>query len=190
MKKILIIGLLGIQFTYAQDTNKSSFGGNNEVRLDILSLIATTKIQLTYEHFLSQSFSVGLSGAVYASQSDKDDFEKGYDRTLPQTEITPFIRYTFPGNATRFYFLEVFTAYNSGKHRELHRFVDSNNNGYYKSVEGNYSDFALGGAIGYKMYFKEKISLDLHVGVGKNLFNQDKSPDLISRVGANIGYRF
>jgi hypothetical protein len=189
MKKLLIVCLLGFQFAQSQNTT-SVFQGDNEVRLDVLSLITSSKIQVSYERFLNSSFSVGVSGAVYVSQSDKDDFNQGFDRTLPETEITPFVRYTLPSSATRFYFVEVFTAYNSGKFRELQRFVDDSNNGYYTSRENNYNDVALGGAIGYKMYFKEKISLDLHVGIGKNLFQQGNSPDLISRVGANIGYRF
>jgi hypothetical protein len=40
------------------------------------------------------------------------------------------------------------------------------------------------------MYFHESIALEFIVGFGSNLTNRDKSPDVISRVGLNLGYRF
>lgn len=53
-----------------------------------------------------------------------------------------------------------------------------------------YTDVALGGSVGYKMYFNESIAMEVLVGYGYNLTNTEKSPDKISRVGINIGYRF
>ena len=61
---------------------------------------------------------------------------------------------------------------------------------YYTTRKSKYTDFALGGSLGYKMYFKDSIALEFIVGFGSNLTNKDKSPDVISRVGLNLGYRF
>lgn len=174
----------------AQEEKKSSFSGNNEIRFDVLSVFTTTKLQLTYERFFGKQFSTGVSFATLESEKNKKDFEKGFNRTKPDIEITPFLRYAFTKNETRFYFIEIFTSYNTGQYRELQRVVNNQNTAIYQSIIKDYSDIAIGGCIGYKMYFKEKISLDFHVGMGKNLFNQDKSPEIIPRVGANIGYRF
>ena len=61
---------------------------------------------------------------------------------------------------------------------------------YYTTQKSKYTDFGLGGSLGYKMYFHKSIALEFIVGFGSNLTNRDKSPDVISRVGLNLGYRF
>jgi hypothetical protein len=62
--------------------------------------------------------------------------------------------------------------------------------GTLKTKKSKYTDFGLGGGLGYKMYIKEAFALEFLAGFGSNLFNRDQSPDVISRVGFNLGYRF
>lgn len=189
MKKITVLFLFSIFLASAQD-NQSFDLGKNEVKFDVFSLVAFGKVHVSYERFLSDDFSVGVSGNFNQSTSREEDFELGKNRTLEDYQIIPFVRYSLSKSQIRYYFVEVFVSANQGKYRELERLVDENNNGYYEAIQKDYSDFAIGGAIGHKFYIKEKLGIDIFVGMGKNLFSSGESPDYISRVGINVGYRF
>lgn len=192
MKKFLFILLLSSQFMNAQDSTSKTDSTDfrkNEVRVNVVSLVAS-KINLTYERFLNPRFSLGLSGSYADSKKLNDDFDEGYRNTVPKYEITPFVRYNLSKGLYSFYFAEVFVCANGGDFKEKVRLIDGNGNGYYENQKSNYSDVALGGSLGYKIYFQKKIAVELLVGFGKNLIDTDKSPDVISRVGLNVGYRF
>jgi len=190
MKKWIFLALIAFQFSNAQESASIIASKKNEVKFDVLSAIAFGKYHVSYERFLNKDFSVGISGGIQDSKNQKEDFDKGYDRSLPKYEINPFVRYALSKSAKNFYFVEAFLSANGGKYREIKRFDDSAANGYYATQEDNYTDLAIGGAIGYKLYMKEKFGLELIVGAGKNLFNTDKSPEVIPHVGLNFGYRF
>ncbi len=189
MKKIAFLFLISSQWFWAQDQNKFDLG-KNEIKFDVVSLVALGKIHISYERFLSDDFSIGISGNFNESSSLKDDFNRGKSRTLEDYQIIPFVRYSLSKSQIRYYFVEVFVSANQGTYRELKRFTNENNQGYYQSVDQSYSDYAIGAAVGHKFYIKEKIGVDIFVGMGKNLFQNDQSPEIVSRVGLNIGYRF
>ena len=189
MKKLFLLFLFLTATLSAQ--NDSAFDlGKNEIKFDVTSIIASGKIHVSYERFISTDFSVGISGIINESNKLEKDYTNGKNRTLEDYQIIPFVRYSLSKSQIRYYFIEVFVSANSGKYHELERLIDDNNNGYYQSVDKNYSDFALGGAIGHKFYIKEKLGIDIFVGMGKNLFSNGESPDIVSRVGINVGYRF
>lgn len=190
MKKWLFLALIAFQFSSGQETTTAFIAKKNEIKFDVLSGVAFSKYHIGYERFLNKRFSIGISGGIESSNEAKEDFDKGYDRSLPKYEINPFVRYSLSKSEKSYYFAEVFVSGNGGKYRELKRFVDDAGNGYYDTFEDNYTDVALGGALGYKLYIKEKFGLELFLGMGKNLFNNDKSPEVIPHVGLNFGYRF
>lgn len=193
MKKFLFILLLSSQFMNAQDSTSkqdSTSFRKNEIRVDVLSLVASSKINLTYERFLNQRFSLGLSTSYADSKKINEDFDEGYRNTIPKYEITPFARYNLSKGLYSFYFAEVFVCANGGDFKEKVRLIDDTGFAYWVSQKSNYSDVAIGGSLGYKIYFQKKIAVELLVGFGKNLIDTDKSPDVISRVGLNVGYRF
>ncbi len=187
MKKILLLLLLTSFFSNAQESPISL--KKNEVRIDVLSIITSGKFGVSYERFLKKDFSVGVSASFFNSKTTEEDFDAGFRNNLPSYEVNPYVRYALSKSKSRYYFAEIFASANDGDFKEVVRLID-NNVGYYTTQKSKYSDFALGGSLGYKMYFKEKIALELLVGFGKNLFNTDKSPDIVSRVGLNLGYRF
>lgn len=194
MKKLALLAVFFFQFANAQEQDSTTIVNpitlkKNEVRLDVVSLITKMRIHVSYERFLNKDFSLGLSASLSESKKAKDDFDENFDRTLPQYEINPYLRYSLSKSQVSYYYLEVFASGNGGKYKTKERFVDGGN-GYYQAVENTYFDVALGGAVGYKLYFKEKFAIDLFVGMGKNLLNTDKSPELVPRVGASFGYRF
>lgn len=191
MEKILLACLLSTGFAFAQDQEKDNpmLAKANEVRVDLLSPIAFGKAVVSYERFLNEDWSVGLSGTFTVGKKFEEDFDGGYRNTLPKYEVVPYVRYRLSKSAAHYYFIEAFVSANSGKFREILR-EDDGSTGYYVISEDDYFDVALGGSLGYKIYFNQSIVLEFLVGAGYNLANTDKSPDVISRVGLNVGYRF
>ncbi len=191
MKKLIFTLLLCTQFMSAQDSTyvSSLAGKKNEFRVDLLSLVALSKVNLSYERFLNKDFSVGLSANYSSSKSLNDDFDAGNRNNLPKYEVTPYVRYSISKSLLRYYFLEIFASANGGDFREIVRKVD-NTSGYYDIEKSTYFDVAVGGSAGYKMYFKEKFAVEFLVGFGVNTIETEKSPDVFSRVGLSFGYRF
>jgi hypothetical protein len=188
MKKIIIALLLVSSLVSAQESIVSD--RKNEFRVDILSAILSSKLSISYERFLANDFSIGLNVNYSDSNKLTKDFEEGYTSNLGKYEINPYVRYALSKGKTSYYFAEVFASYNGGDYKEIVRLIDNNENAYYTTKTSTYTDIAAGGSLGYKIYFKESIALELLVGFGYNFLNTDKSPDKISRVGINLGYRF
>jgi hypothetical protein len=118
-----------------------------------------------------------LSAVVYTKASISYERFFGKDFALSKSK-------------SRYYFAEIFGSYNGGDYKEIIRIGDMAMPDYYTTQKSKYTDIGLGGSLGYKMYFHESIALEFIVGFGSNLTNRDKSPDVISRVGLNLGYRF
>lgn len=195
MRKFLLMALLLSAFAQAQDSTAVNSGAEilarrNEVRTDLLSTVMSSKFNLTYERFFSEDWSAGVTGGITSSKNLDDDFDAGYRNSLPKYEINPFVRYKLSQSIRRFYFAEVFLSANGGDFKEIVRLTDELGNGYYVTEKSTYSDFGVGAGLGYKMYLQDKIAIELLVAFGTNLFDKDKSPDTISRVGLSVGYRF
>jgi hypothetical protein len=188
MKKTLFIILLFSFASQAQETDLEA--KKNEFRFDVLSVIITSKTSISYEYFLINNYSFGVNVNYSNSKKLNDDFDDGYRNNVPKYEINPYLRYRLSEGKSRYYFAEVFSSINGGDFREIVRLVDDSGNAYYTTQKSIYNDVALGGSLGYKMYFKESLALEFLVGFGSNLINKEKSPDVISRVGLNLGYRF
>ena len=102
---------------------------------------------------VNDSFNVNFSN----SSKLNDDFDNGYRNNLPKFEFNPYLRYALSKSKSRYYFAEVFGSYNGGDFKEIIRLVDEDNNGYYTTQKSNYTDFGLGGSLGYKMYFHDSM---------------------------------
>jgi hypothetical protein len=192
MKKIIMLFLLASFAINAQETKLTDkpIDKKNEFRIDVLSAIAYGKIGLSYERFLAHDFSVGINANFSNSSKIEDEFNDGFRNNLPKYEFNPYVRYALSKSKSRYYFAEIFASANGGDYKEIIRTTDSNGNGYYTIQQSKYSDVGLGGSLGYKMYIKEAWAIEFLVGFGSNLTNREKSPDVISRVGLNLGYRF
>lgn len=197
MKKISYLLVLFLSVgAFAQSTETTAtdtivspiLAKKNEVKIDVLNLAAFGKLGISYERFLNKDFSVGITGMMYNKKSKTDDFLTDDTRTLIDYQVIPYVRYAMSKSATNLYYLEGFVNINGGEYKEL----TTRNNGvadYVVVTRNDYNDVALGGSVGYKLYFKESFVLDLTVGIGKNLF-QENSPSTVARLGINLGYRF
>lgn len=193
MKKISFLFCFFFAVVSFAQTNSDSIvspivAKKNEVKIDALNLISNGRLGITYERFLNTDFSVGVTGMFLNKSSKEDDFLTDDTRTLIDYQIIPYVRYAMSKSATNLYYIEGFVNVNGGQYKEL----TTLNNGiadYVVVIKNDYSDVALGGSVGYKLYFKESFVLDLTVGIGKNLF-QENSPSTVARMGINLGYRF
>lgn len=188
MKKFIIFFFLLTLISNAQEHSLAS--KKNEFRFDVLSMIAYGKTSVSYERFVGNSFSLGINANFSNNSKIEDEFNNGFRNNIPKYEFNPFVRYALSKSKSRYYFAELFASSNGGDYKEIVRAIDGNGNGYYTIEKTKYTDFGLGGSLGYKMYFKEAWALEFIVGFGSNLMNKEKSPDVISRVGINLGYRF
>ncbi|MBS7786825.1 DUF3575 domain-containing protein [Flavobacterium sp. CYK-55] len=187
MKKYIFFFLLAAPSLLAQaDLEKK----HNEFRVELVTAIVSSKANLTYERFLSRRFSTGLTLSYANSKKVNDDFDEGNRNTIPKYEVVPFARYNLSNGQRSFYFAEVFLSANGGDFRETVLKTDALGNDYYVIEKSKYSDVAAGAGVGYKYYIKDKVGIEFLVGFGSNMFNKDKSPDIISRVGLSFGYRF
>ena len=137
-----------------------------EVSIDIADAIVMKTLELNYEYYLGDQSSVGLSALFNFSP---DDAKVSYNE---ETMFTPYFRHYFSNNQNWDYFGEVNLGINSG-----------NRNGE------DYTDGALGVAVGAKYISDGGLVLTALGGIGRNLFNPD-SYEFVPRFGFNIGYRF
>ncbi len=193
MKKFALLFLLVFQFSQAQDSLKVSdrlMTHRNEIRFNIVPVITSSRVNLSYERFLNKGFSIGVYGSYANSNKVNDDFDLGYTQNRPVYEVIPYVRLNLSKSLVRYYFVEVFGNINGGDYRETVRLFDPSFTTYYEIQKSKYVDLALGGSFGYKMYFNQRISVEALVGAGFNTFNTEKSADIIARVGLSVGYRF
>lgn len=188
MKKFILILLMFSALANAQESTPNP--RKNELRVDVLQAILSSKASVSYERFLDNDFSVGFNVNFTSSSKVKTDFDEGYVDNLPKYEFNPYVRYALSKGKKTYYFAEVFGSYNGGEHKEIVYKIDENLNGYYDTQKSNYTDFGAGAALGFKLYFTESFGMEVLVGFGYNFANTDKSPDKISRVGIGLGYRF
>ena len=192
MKKLLLLFLLCFQFTQAQDSIPKStlYNKKNEIRVDVLAT-ALTRLNITYERFLDKKYSIGISCIYSNNKKLRDDFDAGNINNFTKYEIIPFVRYNLSQGQRSFYFAEIFADINGGDFREIVLLTDAANNNYYYAVEkSNFTDVAMGAAVGYKYYIRDQFGIEFLVGFGSNLFNKTKSLDIVSRVGLGVSYRF
>ncbi|WP_439128315.1 DUF3575 domain-containing protein [Polaribacter sp.] len=165
MKKIVLIatfliGALG----YAQQ----------EVKLDVADAIGIRSLEFSYESYISDVNSFGVSALFNLAKQD-ESFR--YNENMM---ITPYFRHYFTSEAQWNFFGEGFVGINTGKKESIE---DSGN------YDLKYTDAALGVAVGTKYIADGGLTIDAYVGLGRNLFGSD-SPILVPRLGLNVGWRF
>ncbi|MFD2568626.1 DUF3575 domain-containing protein [Pseudotenacibaculum haliotis] len=145
-----------------------------EFKVNITDALALKTLNVSYEHYVTEQTSVGVS-ALFNFENESSDFRYNEDQMF-----TPFVRHYFSTQSTWNLFGELFFAYNKGDEETVVNNIP---------VSEDYSDGALGLAIGYKYISSGGFTVDVHGGLGRNLFSKD-SPTIVPRVGVNIGFQF
>ncbi|UAM97347.1 DUF3575 domain-containing protein [Polaribacter litorisediminis] len=164
MKKIIVLFTLFLStYTFSQ----------KEIKLDIVDAIAIKSLELSYENYVTDDSSVGIS-ALFNLEAQDVDFR--YNENMM---ITPYYRHYFSTDKQWNFFGEGFIGINSGKKETV------KNSGEY---DVKYTDGALGIAIGTKYLATSGLVIDAYAGIGRNLFGSE-SPVIVPRIGLNIGWR-
>ena len=145
-----------------------------EVKLDIGDALVIKSLDFSYENYITESSSFGISALFNLA---KQDAKFRYNEN---TMITPYYRNYFSTSEEWNFFGEAFLGINSGKKES------SEDSGIY---DNKYTDGALGVAVGTKYITGSGLTIDVHAGIGRNLFGSD-SPTLVPRLGVNVGWRF
>ena len=165
MKKIVLICSLLV----------SSFGfSQQEFKLNIANALVIRSLDISYEKYLNIENSFGIS-MLFNLVAQEESFR--YNENMM---ITPYFRHYFTTEQQWNFFSEVFIGINSGKKET----VENSNN-----FNLEYTDAALGVAVGTKYTSKSGFTVDIYAGIGRNLFLSD-SPILVARGGLNLGWKF
>jgi hypothetical protein len=161
MKKLfIVIAILTASITQAQQ----------EIKLDIFDALVLKTIEVSYEKYIDETSSFGVSGLINFEKNSAD-FKYNEKRV-----ITPYFRHYFTSDNNWNFFGEGFFAFNFGE-KEIG-----------PSTYEDYTDGALGIAVGIKYVSEGGFTVDIYGGAGRNLFSTN-SPIVVPRVGVNIGWR-
>ena len=178
--------------------------GQNELKLDLIDILAIPAFDITYERIQDPYSSYGAS--LFMNLGDNDSANRNW---TDKFSLSPFYRFYF-FNKRDFggagFFAEIFVKFSSGKHDvEYYNFnTDPNNPGldYLEIVEENFFDIAPGASIGQKWVNKKGWTFQINGGVGRYLLNKDENdqqsgrqvnsfrPEAVFRGGFSIGKRF
>jgi len=121
-----------------------------EIKLDLFDALALKTIEITYEKYLDDQSSVGISGMI---NFEKNSADFNYNE---KRSITPFFRHYFTTDSQWNFFGEGFFSYNFGE-KEIEM------NGAPNAYE-DYTDGALGVAIGTKYISEKGMTIDIYAG--------------------------
>lgn len=176
----IIFCLTLVHFCFAQeaDYEKTSNDPVHEVKLNA-AFVFLGNFEATYENLLNEESSIGVSVSF-----PYDDFIS-WDLNFSSTA---FYRFYFGEGYGKGIFAEGFGMFNNYDER-IRKTV---NNQSVRENE-NVNDFAIGVGGGYKLVSKGGVSLEFHLGIGRNLFNyglSGRSFNFVPRGGIHVGYQF
>ena len=185
MKKILFLFLISSLYLSSQTVQKVEviksddqinklFNeiGNNELKVDLLDLIANTSIDVTYEKINDPYSSYGAS--IYLNLSGNNTSSNWSDLF----SLTPYYRFYFfnkrdYGGAG--FFAEIFSKFSSMKYDLEYYNYNSNpdqpGTDYWTYDEEKEFTIALGASIGQKWINKKGWTFEINFGVGRYLTN-------------------
>ena len=180
MKKLhlLLVGLFAANSVYAQGDSLRS-DRKNELKLNLVSAV-TGAFEGTYERNLNRKSSLGISVFTYFSKNrESNDDINSY--------VSTYYRRYFGKKFASGFFVEGFGMLSSIDSEKIY---DVNDNSKF-TRGADVIDFSFGLGIGSKWVTKSGIIFEVNAGIGKQLFNADKTDfDLFTRFGFHVGYKF
>ena len=169
--------------------------GSNEIKLDLIDIIAYPAFNITYEKIKNPYSSFGASLFINFSGEVNADWVDNFS-------LTPFYRFYF-FNKKDFggagFFAEIFSKFSSGK-TEYNIYYDDQPSGLPRRENDTISQFdiALGASIGQKWVNKMGWTFEINFGVGRFITNSQTDdyngyysrPEATVRGGLSIGKRF
>ena len=208
MKKVFLLFLAFSNFLIAQEVQKVEVVrtdnqisnlfdelGTNEIKLDLIDIIAYPAFNVTYEKIKNPYNSFGASLFINFSSEINTDWVDNFS-------LTPFYRFYFfnkkdYGGAG--FFAEVFSKFSSGK-TEYNIYYEDQPSGIsrWESDTINQFDIALGASIGQKWVNKMGWTFEINFGVGRFITTNQTDyyngyysrPEATVKGGLSIGKRF
>ncbi len=190
MRKLTTIVCLVISaMTFAQeDTDDQPVNLNDinnkkhEFRIDVLETLALPALDISYEYVLSKYSGVGATININFQDEDSD-FRQEF-------AFTPYYRQYFFNKkdyGARGFFAEGLLQYASGENGDFLFGEDVLD----ESERGTWNKFGVGVAIGQKWVSRNGFVIELSLGGGRYLSDDDGvSPEGFFRGGVSFGYRF
>jgi hypothetical protein len=182
MKKLIIFFLLSVFLNLhiqAQEKDDIETQVKNELKLNGFNLIAFTFVDLSYETLLNEESSFGVA-VLFNIGSEEEILDE-----IRNFSITPFYRHFFSKQYAEGFFVEGFGMLNSGNQNDIYDDFELT-----IPSEGKYTDFALGISVGGKFVTPRGFVVEIYTGLGRNLLGSENAPDIVSRGGISLGYRF
>ena len=171
---------------------KDSLTAKQEIRLDIFQLIVLPGIDVSYERFIDDLSSWGVTGFINLD----NEFNKGY--RYEYFEISPYYRLYFQRRRAHNsgFFVQPFLSLTSGED-DYYRYYydDDSSSNTSNQVEQDFFGLAGGAVIGFKWVNQKRYSFEIHAGVGRYFdFKSDsdayRGNTAYPRINFAIGRRF
>jgi hypothetical protein len=171
--------LLFVLTALSQDVSKIP-QPTNELKINGFNLIAYTFLDFSYETLLNEESSLGVG--ILFNIGGADYF---FDE-IRNFSLTPYYRQYFSKQYAEGFFVEGFGMVNSGRQPDFYNDFEQT-----QPIRGeNFTDFALGISVGGKFVTPRGFVVELYTGLGRNLLGSEYAPDIVSRGGISLGYRF
>lgn len=192
--KITFLFLIISTFAFAQeDTDEQSVNlqeinnKKHEFRIDVLESLLVPAIDISYEYVLSKYSGIGASVNF---DFDDDDFD--FDQKFAFTAYYRQYFFNKKDYGARGFFAEGLLQYANGNNNDI-SFITDDQGFITETVQssGTWNKFGVGAAIGQKWVSKNGFVLELSLGGGRYLGDDDdNSPEGFFRGGVSFGYRF
>jgi len=184
MKKLSLLIFL-ITFGLTAQQNESSKIIESELNINLFSLLIFESLEVTYEHYIDNQSSYGISGFINLKGKNRFNGESPF--YFESYSITPFYRLYFGKNNRRGPFLEGFAGFSSGNYEDYEDVLyDYDFYGGFETVIKSYNTANLGVSLGNKWKIKNKISFSTILGIGRSI-GTTKSPEFFPRVSIALG---
>ncbi|MDF4201541.1 DUF3575 domain-containing protein [Maribacter sp. SA7] len=184
MKKYILYCICLMTITmYSQDVDDTftTSEARHELKINGLFLILGA-IEVDYQYLLNEESAIGVD-VLFAF--DDETIDVNY-------YISPYYRQYFGKKYATGFFVEAFGMLNSVDDYTYSSYYNQQTDSYYSSsgYEDNLVDFALGIGTGVKLITKRGFIVEIDLGIGRNLFKNDRDFTIIGKGGINLGYRF
>lgn len=192
---LFLLFCLLVQPLFAQEEEKQEEDlPVHEIRLDIFQLIVLPGVDVSYEHFIDEVSSWGVSGFI--------NFNLEEDYRYETFEISPYYRLYFSQKKhhNTGFFVQPFLSFTKGVYDYYNYLYQASTSSYDYSyfTEKDFIGLSGGALIGYKWVNQKNYSFEIHGGVGryfitnikeKNEYNYT-SGTAYPRINFSVGKRF
>lgn len=187
MKKLtLFILLISVSISsFSQETAIETEQKKYEVKINSISLIGFSWLDISYEYLINNESSFGIAGLISFNNDESLDTYKTYS-------ITPYYRRYFSKKYAQGFFIEGFGMLNGYKENK-YLYYDYIGLPLSQHPRKTATNFALGVTAGAKFVSPNGFVVEFYFGIGRNLFRNfdyGLNDRIVGRGGVSLGYRF